>query len=331
MAPTVETFTAGATTAVDVAQVERELRQLWQLAGDSSSQRITRACLFNLVAYCESAADHEHVTGVLSEITGRHPCRAIVLLAEPDAPADSLDAAISAHCHLAGGGGKQVCCEQISIHATGKSVTRLAGAVLPLLESDLPTVLWWYGNILARPELFQRLRTVADRVVFDSAATELPALAAVIDDRCADLGWTRLALWQQLLAEAFVPGVDAAEIVHGCGPGARQRGELLAGWLTAQLGPGLRVSLTGQEDRDSTTVGLIAVTLRGAGAEICVRKNHGERTASVVVNVPGACGLPRKRALWPTDDAALLNRELDQPSAPGLYRRALAFCGRQGR
>jgi hypothetical protein len=102
-----ETFTAGAETAVDVAQVERQLRDLWQLASQDAHQRITRACLFNLVAYCESTADRDRISAILGEVTSRHPCRAIVLLAQPRGPAHAIAASITAHCHLAGGG-KQV-------------------------------------------------------------------------------------------------------------------------------------------------------------------------------------------------------------------------------
>ena len=133
MASTVESFTAGTETAVDVAQVERQLRDLWKLASKDSRQRITRACLFNLVAYTETDADRDRVTGIISEVTSRHPCRAMVLLAKPGEP-DEIGASITAHCHLAGGG-KQVCCEQISIHASGKNV-----ADLP--EGSAERVLW---------------------------------------------------------------------------------------------------------------------------------------------------------------------------------------------
>ena len=46
----------------------------------------------------------------------------MVLLSQPEVATNEIGASITAHCHLAGGGGKQVCCEQISIHASGKNV-----------------------------------------------------------------------------------------------------------------------------------------------------------------------------------------------------------------
>ena len=163
---------------MDVAHIERQLHELWQLAAESGQdplqRQITRACLFNFVAFCKTDAELSHATETISTLTSRHPCRAIVLLAKLNESHAELSAAISAHCHLAGGGRKQVCCEQISIRASGESTGQLASAVLPLLESDLPTVLWWQGNFMAHPTLFQRLIAVADRLIYDTSTWEAP-------------------------------------------------------------------------------------------------------------------------------------------------------------
>src|SRR5437870_12688590 len=85
MATSLETFTAGAETAVDVARIERQLCELWQLAAESEKdparRQVTRASLFNLMSYSETDTAREHATEVISRLTSRHPCRAIVLLA----------------------------------------------------------------------------------------------------------------------------------------------------------------------------------------------------------------------------------------------------------
>jgi glucose-6-phosphate dehydrogenase assembly protein OpcA len=346
-----QSFTAGAETAVDVAQIERQLSELWQLAAqsekDPANRRVTRACLFNLVAYCETDADRDQITGIISDVTSRHPCRAIVVLAKSDGPTNEIGASITAHCHLAGSGGKQVCCEQISIQADGSSVAMVPGAVLPLLESDLPTVLWWRGNFLKQLNLFRRLTGVSDRVIFDSTAWQPPPslreLAAVINGQpeinASDLSWTRLALWQQLIADAFneprctpaLTRLKRCEIVYGCASGAELRAQLLAGWVAAQLqwkadDARTRIDLRCAEDADATAVGLTSVTLQGQDVEVQVHKNHGQQTASVVIHMSDACGLPRTRALLATDEAALLCQELDYRSPKTLYTRALAMA-----
>ncbi|NQU09790.1 glucose-6-phosphate dehydrogenase assembly protein OpcA [bacterium] len=347
-----ESFTAGEETAVDVARIERQLHELWQLAAESekdpSRRAITRASLLNFVAYTETEAERDAVTTTISELTSRHPCRAMVLQALPDDPQPGLSASITAHCHLAGGGQKQVCCEQISVTAHGPSVVHLAAAVLPLLEADLPTVVWWPGLFLARSDTFCRLLAVADRFLYHSsswpdAEQYLPELATTVGacrpGLCGDLSWTRLSIWRKLIAEAFdEPGGAAAlarlrsvEIVHGQGPGVRLRALLLAGWLATRLGWDVltarqRVRLVGREDEDTVPTGIISVDLRSDAVAVTVRKHFGERAASATVTMPNVCGLPRKLAFWADDHASLLSVELDGSTPPGLYQPALALA-----
>ena len=347
-----EPFTAGVETAVDVAQIERQLHELWQMAAESekdpAQRAITRASLFNFVAVCETDAARDHATETISTLTTRDPCRAIVLLAKPAESKSEISASITAHCHLAGGGRKQVCCEQIAIEATGRSVGHLAGAVLPLLESDLPTVIWWQGNFLQQPDLFRRLSGVADRLIFDTSLwpdgkNQFAAIRAAVESHrhtmFADLSWTRLGLWRKLAAELFdephcrneLDRLEGVEIVHGRGPGARLRALLFASWVAAQLNwpardAAARIQLTGRDDDDATAVGILSIKLKSPAASFTIHKNYGERAASATVEMPNACGLPRKRAFWPTDDASLLSQELDQSARHVVYERALKMA-----
>jgi glucose-6-phosphate dehydrogenase assembly protein OpcA len=347
-----ETFAAGVETAVDVAEIERQLHELWQLAAESqkdpSQRQITRACLFNFVAFCGTDEELNHATETISILTSRHPCRAIVLLVQSNESSAELSASISAHCHLAGGGRKQVCCEQISIRASGEKSGQVASAVLPLLESDLPTVIWWPGNFMARPGSFQQLAAVADRLIYDTSTWEAPelflsALARVAVDhphcQFADLSWTRLGFWRKLTAECFddpqcrgfLERIQSVEIACGTRPGGRLRGLLYGGWLAAQLkwtpqDAASRIHLRHRKGRDATTTGLLSVELKTNDSTVCIRKNCGELTASAQVTMPDVCGLPRKRAFWPTDDASLLSQELDHPAPDPVYQWALAMA-----
>ncbi len=345
-APRLESFTAGVETAVDVVEIEHQLAALWEIAAANEPGIVTRASLFNLVAYAEDETARDHAADIIAALTSRHPCRAIVLLARPEERQAALSASIAAHCHLAGGERKQVCCEQISIAAAGPGVAQLPGTVLPLLESDLPTVLWWRGNFLKRPDLFRRLLAVADRFIFDTSYWDevpLPDLAKTIaaHRRCrfADLSWTRLAFWRGLTAELFdtpecrteLAHLESVEIIHGEGPGGRLRAELYAGWLASHLDwtPTVakrRLHLTVSHDSEARHVGLMAVTLKSAAGEFVVHKDHGRQTASAVARLPRMCELPRRRALWPNDEGALLSQELDCPTRHVVYEQALALA-----
>lgn len=321
---------------VDVAQVERKLRALWP----SDDEHVTRASLFNLVAYCESEPSRDQAAQIISDITERLPCRAILVLALPAAAAE-LTATVSAHCHLAGGGRKQVCCEQITLVAAGDRVGQVASAVLPLLEADLPVVLWWRGNFLEQPAVFGPLSAAADRVIFDSSAW--PALAAHVEERprCqfTDLSWTRLVLWRKLTADCFddaaarvaLAGMRRLTVTHGGGGGARWRAWLYAGWVATQLGwspedAAARVSLGCREEADATAVGLLAVELSGDGATVRIQKDFDDWAATAVVTMPAACGLPHKQAFAPVSEAAMLEQELEHPARHAVYERALTMA-----
>ena len=348
----IETFTAGVETVVDVAQIERQLHELWHLAAashkDPAQRQITRACLLNFVVFCGTDAELNHATETVSALTSRHPCRAIVLLAQPNEPRAELSASISAHCQLAGDGRKQVCCEQISIRASGESTGQLASAALPLLESDLPTVIWWQGNFMARPDSFRHLIAGADRLIYDTATWEAPELflsalarVAIEQPRCrfADLSWTRLEFWRKLTAECFddpqcramLERLRSVEIAYGSRPGGRLRALLYGGWLAAQLhwtpqDATAKIRVSGRKDAEASATGLLSVELKADDATVCIRKNCGELTASAQVTMTPVCGRPRKRAFWPTDDASLLSQELDRSAHDAVYQWALAMA-----
>jgi glucose-6-phosphate dehydrogenase assembly protein OpcA len=313
-------------TTVTVAQIERRLSELWE------NEQIARACLFNLITYCETESDRQHVTEVIAQLTSRHPCRAIVLLARRQEKRDSLTAAISAHCHLAGGGNKQVCCEQISIEASGDSIAKLGTVVLPLLESDLPTVLWWRGDSL---ENAATLASVADRLIFQNTSWPPDVVLRLVEAHpgCAftDLAWTRLDIWRKLIAESFdgqaAQTLESAEISFGRLPGARLRALLLAGWIAAQLkwSPAeatgrIRLAMKNED------AGMIGIVLKSKSATFTVQKDFGERAAVAWVEMTNCCGLPRKQAFGASDDATLLALEFDRPARHTTYERALRLA-----
>ncbi len=341
-----ENFTAGIETTVDVALIHRQLRELWQQAAESDSA-VTRACLFNLVVWCESDKDRDAATAVIADLTSRYPCRTIVLRVESESPA-GLEAAISAHCHLAGGGRKQVCSEQISLRTGASGAGHLTPTVLTLLEADVPTVLWWRGNFLKQPKMFRRLRSVADRVVFDTshwaeAERWLEPLAEVIAEsparHYADLSWTRLTLWRKLTADCFddaqflplLPQIERLLISHGHEPGARVRALLYAGWAATQLDwspemAGERTEIFEGCGEDVTGVGLESVVFKAAEASARLWKDFTAHTATAVVKMPEMCSLAHTQAFAPLGDAALLASELDLAITHTTYERALSLA-----
>jgi glucose-6-phosphate dehydrogenase assembly protein OpcA len=242
---------------IDVAAIERELDSLWKRAGEHEGG-VVRACTLNLLVYQPAANQTTEVDEVLTEITATHPCRAILIVADRDAPSSSLTAEVTSRCRLATPTSKQVCCEQVTLRARGVQVNEAPSAATPLLLSDLPVYLWWRGAPRLMDRVFRRLIDVSDRVIIDSADFAEPdgdllSLAAAIGNSprwtaFSDLNWARLTAWRALLAGFYdvadyrlwldrldrvsvkyaAPVVDSGEIAP--------RALLLAGWLASRLG-----------------------------------------------------------------------------------------------
>jgi glucose-6-phosphate dehydrogenase assembly protein OpcA len=242
MTATLDTSAFG--TPVEIGQIGRELKKLWERDNEVS----TRASLINFAVYCEGADAMRAATDLIFEFTKHHACRALLVGFEPSSPEDSVQAWINAHCHLSRAGAKQICCEQISFLFAGKTHDRIASIVFSNLDSDLPLVFWWQGEF--PEEIDQQLWSWVDRLIFDSQSWSSPReqferLNAII---CAnsrltpcDLNWTRSLHLRQALAQIFdapqhrsiLDGLQHVSIGHA--PEYRSTALLLAGWIAAQL------------------------------------------------------------------------------------------------
>ena len=244
---------------INVDAIERQLTALWQQASKEEEHGgVTRASMFNLLVYVPSRAEAAKLDEMLTDITAARPCRAILIVADGDAPEEMLTAEVTSRCTLPSASSKQVCCEQVTITAGGAQADEVPSAVAPLLLSDLPVYLWWHAEPrFADKALFTRLVDLSDRVVIDSARfphpeADLASMAAVLTETprwtaISDLNWARLTAWRALLAGFYdiadyrpllnqlnrvtiryaPPETDSSVIPA--------RALLLAGWLASRL------------------------------------------------------------------------------------------------
>jgi len=258
MAGVIEAVGLGEPRPVDVSNLEAELSALWRTAADdrSAESAVTRACTLTLLIYVESDEAAYEVTNLVAEVTRQNPCRAIIMMLEPDAAPGGLEAWVSAHCHLPVAGEKQVCSEQITIRARGEAGQGLPSVVLPLTVSGLPIFLWWRSNGFSPPAYFDDILRVTQHVIVDSSrfspgARHLQDLADWIHKsrtQLTDLNWNRITPWRQLIAQCFDAPErrpyldrltrvrieyeqDSARLVT-----QRAQGLLLSGWLASRLG-----------------------------------------------------------------------------------------------
>src|SRR5947207_439891 len=145
-ATTSDAFLSGEGVPVDLHDIETELTRLWgpaaERAGGPVPERpnVTRIVLANLVVFSASA-DPGRLHAALDTVTTRFPCRTIVVRRGEEA-GRTVAAEVSALCHLPAPGLPQVCSERIVLRAGPQAGDLLPGAIRPLLEADLPFVLW---------------------------------------------------------------------------------------------------------------------------------------------------------------------------------------------
>jgi len=190
---------------VEISQISRELKKLWE-----ADEAATNASLMNLVVYSERAGTLTENSRTVFDFTKDHACRAILVEMQRDTSELSAEAWITAHCHLAGGS-KTVCCEQISFLLKGRAIGRLRNTLFANLNSDLPLVFWWQGEL---SDLFEeRLYKHTDRFLFDSsdwsnAVTGYKQITQALSETqgqlvVQDMEWTRTFGYRLALAGLF--------------------------------------------------------------------------------------------------------------------------------
>ena len=227
------------------------------------------------------------------------------------------------------------------MHAGPNAVDLVAGAVRPLLEADLPFVLWWTTDPRSNEALFRDLGDECSRLLLDlpDPGTPAAALRLGLDPAiCAcsrDTAWYGLTRWRELVAQFFDPPchhetlnrVDSLQI-EALSPDPATPPRLaiwLAAWLSGQLG----WKRQGKPVNQSTSSGssfraAFLGPLGTLGMEIV--------TQAVPPNMPATPSLTRchdhrsrargRRDLPPQSPQPRLARRPDRCSGPGLLPAA---------
>ncbi len=263
---------------VSVSQIDRELRALWE-----QDDARTNASLMNLVVYTEKDGGLLDNSRIINNLTRENACRAILVEINRDEEA-SLRAWITAHCHLSHGQ-KSVCCEQISFRLTGRVTGRFRNTVFSHLNSDLPLVFWWQGEL---SDVFtERLASVMDRLIVDSSSwRDVPTSFARINEAIEgnttlvvqDLAWTRCwqfrvgiaGLFDDAVAQAALGEIEKVRIRHS--PSDRNTGLQLLAWLAVQASwkatgtlafeskEGKAIQVVIESDENSAPLGLVELS-----------------------------------------------------------------------
>jgi len=228
---------------VSVSEIDMALHQLWQ-----QDDARTNASLMNLVIYSEKPGALLENSGIIRDLTREHACRAILVEIDRKVTTPAIRAWITAHCHLTDGR-KSVCCEQIAFHLTGIVTGRFRNTVFAHLNSDLPLVFWWQGEL---SEIFtERLVASIDRLIIDSSPWQDPAASfRLIEETSAinpdlilqDHAWSRTwqfrlgvaSIFDDPVAQQALPEIDAVHIRYH--QAHRNSALQMLAWLAVQAG-----------------------------------------------------------------------------------------------
>ncbi len=358
------TDAGGRTRVRDAGHVEQELAGLWR-AMSSADHAVMRACMLNLVIYCEDGADLAAVSRDVARLSEQVPGRALVVCPEQDTDGDALDVFVSAHCHKAAGG-NQVCSEQISFLPRGEGRALVPGTLRGLLAGDCPVVTWWRRPRLAGDPLLEPLAEMSERLVVDTRQVADPAsflgtlarVASTTDTVVGDVTWVRGEAWRDLVASLFDPATTrpwlerlTAVSVVGGGPtadrGVTVAAAYLAGWIATQLGwrpegddgslwqrpDGAAARITCDAEPSAPAGEVVAVRLTGEheGERACFeahRTAHPSGLVRLAVEQQDACAVPYVRRLAVLDDLELFCGYLQRREGDSVFGDALAAAAR---
>jgi glucose-6-phosphate dehydrogenase assembly protein OpcA len=322
--PVVTTLGSWESDDVTVAQVEAALSDLRR----HEQRAAVRTSVLTLVAVVKSDAEADAARAIIDELGGRHPSRALVIVAvddEPDAP-NGTDASVWVRAIEREG--RAVCFEQLLLRVRGKARHHLDSIVEPFALPDVPMVVWLPAGL---PSPGDPLMQAANRVVVDSRAvaeaggdvlTRSLSLARRLP--VADLSWMRLEQWRSMLAglfegarnRSFLQAVDRVEVCGNRGPRY-----LLGGWLLRRLElPASRVELRPAE-HVSVVVHAVSGGRRG---RFKVARDGAEREIRSCVDIEGGPQLEqtvRMRQQWPS---LALASALTRVGHDEIYEEALA-------
>ena len=233
---------------------------------------VTSGLALTLVVVMEEK-DAGDVEAAVSIAASKHPMRVLMVLRHNiAAPVPRLDAEVSM-------GGRYGPGETVVLRMYGRLALHAESVTLPLLAPDAPVVAWWYSET---PEIiaYDPLGVFADRRITNVIRDPDPA--AALHQRAADyapgdtdLTWTVITPWRAALASAFDTVQVAASAVTVYGNPIDPSAQLLAGWLSSQLG--LQVPVERAEGKYISSVSVSfcdghAIDLRNEGYKLLMSR-----------------------------------------------------------
>lgn len=312
--------------ALPAETILKELAALWASQGKEAHEQegagVLRACTMTLLVVTEQDDDAMALGETLAALMPEHPARTIVIrLTGADGAA--VEQRVFAQCWRPFGQRRQICSEQIEILAPDRALEGLPRLVLPLAAADLPVVLWCRSARLPARGEFAGIASLAHKLIVDSKALGEAGLrtVAALAGRglAADLSWTRLTRWREMLAQTFENRDNLAQLGRvervqidfaGEGPAVNW---YMGAWILDALGAaGIRPKLAAGGSGSS-----VPVVLQGAGLRLEMSRQEDRMVVSL--NDRAHC-----TSLSRATDYLLMREELSILRRDPVFERTLA-------
>jgi glucose-6-phosphate dehydrogenase-like protein OpcA len=223
---------------VRLADVDRALGQLRAATAAEGAPPSMRTSVMTHLAWVPEAW-LDKARAALEGMAEQHPSRTILLVPDPDAGQNRIDATVSLECYAVPDVDRAVCSEVVELRLLGSRAKAPASVVEPLLITDLPVFLRWRGEPPWGAQELEQLVGITDRLIVDTTEWEdLPypyRHLAQLFERTAvsDIAWARTSRWRSLLASLWPEIADVRTLrVHG----TTAQAWLVCGWLRSRLG-----------------------------------------------------------------------------------------------
>lgn len=181
--------------------VEKTLHMIWE---NLKKQSKLRASLFNLIIYSKSTHRVDYLRNVTQKVIEKFPCR-IIFISDLGGSEKFLKTAVSV---ISPKEASQVACDSIDIAIGGDEYELTSLFILPHLLPDLPIYLLWADDPKVENLLFDNLKKLVNKIIFDSEIVENMVLFTEKISQfkgleVADLNWARTENWRHLLTNYF--------------------------------------------------------------------------------------------------------------------------------
>lgn len=337
-------------------EIEGVLQRLWRESlGEEIEAAVVQVRTLNLLVLVPPTFATPEVMQAIDRITIHHPGRTITMLVKDEPHPPSAHVTIA--CRI-DGNGKQACGEQITI-TCGDNGAPLPSIAASLIVADVPTFLWWLGDVPFQGTLLESLLETSDRIMVDSRTwtsplTQIHSLAQAMSDHpyiaFTDLQWTALTPWRRQTAQcfdmpdaqAYLNRLDQVVIEHGSREGDRLAALFFIGWLGTRLGWSVAnqlhqgtimaqsshgpvmVKLSQVEQANS----LVTVHLKGQGASFALDLQESIGCVKTTIDLPSGHHIERVARLNTLTLEQVVSEDLTMLDRDTGFEVALRFAAR---